>query len=94
MAGDADIAYHLSVIFDERLSSKSGYVYKSDKVDEIVKEWELPTNSSFALWKVDDNFGSIGKSGGPNKPQEKGNGNCFPIFQISHILCRFPIHLL
>ena len=68
MAGDADIASHLSVIYDERLSSKSGYVYQSNKVDEIVKEWELRTNSSFALWKVDDNFGSIGKSGGPNKP--------------------------
>ena len=67
MAGDADIASHLSVIFDERLSSKSGYVYKSDKFDEIVKEWELCTNS-FTLWLVGDNFESIGKSCGPNKP--------------------------
>lgn len=47
MAGDADIASHLSVIFDVRLSSKSGYVYQSYKIDEIVKEWELCTNSSF-----------------------------------------------
>lgn len=68
MAGDADIASHLSVIFDVRLSSKSGYVYQSYKIDEIVKEWELCTNSSFTLWVVDDNFGSIGKFDGPNKP--------------------------
>ena len=27
MAGDADVASHLSEIFDVRLSSKSGYVY-------------------------------------------------------------------
>ena len=66
--GNADIASQLTVIFDVRLSSKSGYVYQSNKVDEIVKEWELCANSSFTLWEVDDNFGSIGKSGGPNKP--------------------------
>ena len=96
MAGDADIASHLSVIFDERLSSKSGYVYKSNKVDEIVKEWELRTNSSFALWKVDDNFGSIGKSGGPNKPHsvlfwrncEKEQRNTSPI-NLYHIKSLF-----
>ena len=68
MAGDADIASHLSTIFDVRLSSKSGYVYQSYKIGEIVKEWELCTNSSFTLWVVDDNFGSIGKSDGPIKP--------------------------
>ena len=27
MAGDADVASHLSEIFDVRLASKSGYVY-------------------------------------------------------------------
>ena len=27
MAGDADVASHLSEIFDVRLSSESGYVY-------------------------------------------------------------------
>ena len=68
MAGDADIASHLSVIFDVRLSSKSGYVFQSYKIDEIVKEWELCTNSSFTLWVVDENFGSIGKSDGQIKP--------------------------
>ena len=67
MAGDAEIASYLSVIFDVRLSSKSGYVYQPYKIDEIVKEWELRTNSSFTLWVMDDNFGSIGKSDCPNK---------------------------
>ena len=32
MAGDADVASHLSEIFDVRLSSKSGYVYASVNV--------------------------------------------------------------
>ena len=68
MAGDADVASHLSEIFDVRLSSKSSYVYQSYKIDEIVKERELCTNSSFTLWVVDDNFGSIGRSGDANKP--------------------------
>lgn len=68
MVGDADIASHLSVIFDERLSSNSGYVHQSYKIDEIVKEWKLSTNSSFTPWVVDKNFGSIGKSDGANKP--------------------------
>ena len=66
-AGDADMASHLSVNFDERLSGKSGYVHQSYKIDEIVRDWELCTNSSFTLWVVDDNFGTIGKSDGPNK---------------------------
>ena len=35
---------------------------------QIVKEWELCTNSSFTLWEVDDNFESIGKSDGATKP--------------------------
>ena len=60
MAGDADVASHLWEIFHVRLSRKSGYVYQSYKIDEIVKEWELCANSSFTLWVVDDNFGSIG----------------------------------
>ena len=62
------MASHLSAIFDERLYGKSGYVHQSYKIDEIVRDWELCTNSSFTLWVVDDNFGSIGKSDGPNKP--------------------------
>ena len=60
------MASHLSVNFDERLSGKSGYVHQSYKIDEIVRDWELCTNSSFTLWVVDDNFGTIGKSDGPN----------------------------
>ena len=42
--------------------------YQSYKIDKIVKEWELCTNSSFTLWEVDDNFGIIGKSDGATKP--------------------------
>ena len=42
--------------------------YQSYKIDKIVKEWELCINSSFTLWEVDDNFGSIDKSDGATKP--------------------------
>ena len=59
MVGDVDIASHLSVTFDERLSSKSGYVYQSYKIDEIVKEWELSTKSSFTPWVVDKNVRTL-----------------------------------
>ena len=68
MAGDAYTASHWSVIFHVRLSSKSGYVYQSYKINEIVKAWNLCTNSSFTRLVVDDNFGTIGKFDGPNKP--------------------------
>ena len=43
------MASHLSAIFDERLYGKSGYVHQSYKIDEIVRDWELCTNSSFTL---------------------------------------------
>ena len=49
MADTALTANHLSTIFDVQISSTFGYVKQLFKVDEIVKEWELISKSSFTL---------------------------------------------
>ena len=51
----------ISLLFDHQVRNNYCYVLNPKKVDEIVREWELITNSSFTNWSVDKNFGSIGK---------------------------------
>ena len=51
----------LTFLFDHQLKSNYGYVFDAGKVGEIVREWELSTNSSFTVWSAERNFGNIGK---------------------------------
>ena len=61
MAATADIAPHLFEIFDDKLSTNFGYVQKFHKIEIIVQEWELLTNSLFTASMSEKNFGSIGE---------------------------------
>ena len=61
MACDAGTAsQYLSTLFDKKISNTFGYVLQHNKVDEIVKEWEIRTKSSFTPWMAEKNFGNIG----------------------------------
>ena len=48
MAGDADVASHLSEIFDVRLSSESGYVYAPVNVTPPPPPPQPGHNGAFA----------------------------------------------
>ena len=56
MAGNADVASHLSEIFDVHLSSKSGYVYQSKKnimyYITVISEKVVATASLFWIPKA------------------------------------------
>ena len=61
MACDAGTAsQYLSTLFDKKISNTFGYVLQYHKVEEIVKEWEIRTKSSFTPWMAEKNFGNIG----------------------------------
>ena len=51
---------YFATLFDEQISDTFGFVRQCYKVDQIVKEWEIKTKSSFTPWMADKNFGSIG----------------------------------
>ena len=40
----------LETLFDKQTSSSRGYVTEANKIEEIVREWELQTKSSFTLF--------------------------------------------
>ena len=62
MACDVGTAsQYLSTLFYKQISNTFGYVLQCHKVDEIVKEWEIRTKSSFTPWMAEKkNFGNIG----------------------------------
>ena len=54
MACDVGTAsQYLSTLFDKQISKTFGYVLQCHKVDEIVKEWEIKTKSSFTPWMAE-----------------------------------------
>ena len=52
----------LETLFDKQTSSSRGYVTLAYKIEEIVREWELQTKSSFTLFTAPKHFGQLGKS--------------------------------
>ena len=54
MACDVGTAsQYLSTLFYKQISNTFGYVLQCHKVDEIVKEWEIRTKSSFTPWMAE-----------------------------------------
>lgn len=51
----------VALLFDHQVKNNFGYVFDVEEVPEIVREWELYTNSSFTVWSADKDFGNIGK---------------------------------
>ena len=52
----------LETLFDKQTSSSRGYVTEAYEIEEIVREWELQTKSSFTLFTAPKHFGQLGKS--------------------------------
>ena len=52
----------LETLFDKQTSSSRGYVTEAYKIEEIMREWELQTKSSFTLFTAPKHFGQLGKS--------------------------------
>ena len=52
----------LETLFDKQTSSSRGYVTEANKIEEIVREWELQTKSLFTLFTAPKHFGQLGRS--------------------------------
>ena len=75
MACDVGTAsQYLSTLFYKQISNTFGYVLQCHKVDEIVKEWEIRTKSSFTPWMA-------------GKKKTLGTLVCFYIFIFRAFYC-------